>query len=218
MLKIFAVLAEPAEVFADLKSKPRWLGPFVFTTFCLVAMSWYKSCLRSHSPQVSLAPLAVAMIFELSVTGLLWLGISAVLYLATSLVARDHEFTFNEVFAVVAHCGMVYILGEIVNFLLVQNEFFNPDSFPVRNRFPVGLDLLVWGREVHPLLAIVLHTINIFTFWYLSIISKGLSIITGLSLLNARAVAGVVWAVGVSFAGAAYYALGGTNVGINFKL
>ncbi|HTP80235.1 MAG TPA: YIP1 family protein [Bacteroidota bacterium] len=215
MTDVLDILSEPTPVFERLKVTPRWFLPFAAVVVLLVAITWLKSCLHTRGIVLSVLPLIVAGVVQPAAVMFIWLGLSTFLYSIVELLKPENSPKFRQVFAVVAHCGVVFGLGELVNFLLTQNSYFDHTRFPVMNRFPVGLDLFVWGWGVPQIVAILLHSVNVFTVWYFVLLSRGLRVVGGLTRSQSRILAASVWLLGMSFIGAMVAILGGTTIGIN---
>ena len=217
MQDIFDILADPSALFERVKVMPRWIPPFSTVAMVLVGITWIKSCLHTQGLVLSLMPLVAAGIVLPIVITIVWLGLSGFLYAIIELLKPDGRPGFKQIFSVVAHCGIIFGLGELVNFLLTQNLLFDAARFPVINRFPVGLDLFVWGKTVPTLVAILLHSVNIFTVWYLALLAIGLRVVGGISRVESTMLAASVWFVGMAMVGATIAILGGTTIGVNMN-
>jgi hypothetical protein len=124
---------------------------------------------------------------------------------------EEARFTrFRSLYSVNIHCGLIFLLGEIVNFLLIRTSLLGDYTPPLRGRFPVGLDLFLLGVEDPSLyLSMILHSTSIFLVWYFVVLSLGISTVTGLSRKKSAAIVMVVWCVTVGMALGAVYAAGG---------
>jgi hypothetical protein len=121
---------------------------------------------------------------------------------------------FKTFFSVNIHCGVIFLLGEIVNFLLVRTNLLGEYSTPLPNRFPTGLDLFLVGiDEPNRYLAIILHCTSVFVLWYLVVLSKGIRVITSSGKIRAGVIVAGLWIVAVTIGlGMAYAAGGGTTI------
>ena len=72
--------------------------------------------------------------------------------------------------SLVSFCGIIFLIGELVNFILLRIQIFNMRSSVFPNRFPIGLDLFLDGRHPSLPLAIFLHSINPIIIWYCAIV------------------------------------------------
>jgi len=215
MRDILDILISPNRLFARLSIKPEWFLPFVAASFAQFMVSWMKSCgakFPSIEPWSILWPAISAPIMTLS----LWSALSLFLSLASYLLNSKLTAIYKKIFSVVAYCGVIYLLGETANFLLIRNEVIGETPYPIPGRFPTGLDLLMLGRQQDLPLSIVLHSLNPATIWYFVILSLGLSRVAGLSRREAVSVSIATWACGVGLvAGFALFA-GDTSIHLRF--
>jgi hypothetical protein len=140
--------------------------------------------------------------------------LSVFLYFFSILLKAQRRFTYRIVFSLVSHCGIIFLLGECVNFILLRLGLLKSTSLLLPNRFPVGLDLLLIGKSPSLYLVVLLHSINPFTIWYFATLAVGISVLGGISKRSARLVVVSAWAIGIAFALLLISALGGTSIGI----
>ncbi len=117
-------------------------------------------------------------------------------------------------FSLVSFCGIIFLMGEVLNFILLRLQIIKIGSYVLPNRFPIGLDLFLIGRFPSLPLAIFLHSINPIIIWYFAALSLGLYTISGMSKNSARLTALSIWALGVGSIAFIASALGGTTIGI----
>ena len=77
-------------------------------------------------------------------------------------------------FSLVSFCGIIFLIGEVLNFILMRLQIIKIGSYILPNRFPIGLDLFLIGRHPSLPLAIFLHSINPIIIWYFATLSFGL--------------------------------------------
>jgi hypothetical protein len=140
--------------------------------------------------------------------------LSLFLYFFSILLNAQKRFTYAIVFSLVSHCGIIFLVGECVNFILVRLGLLKSTSLMLPNRFPVGLDLLLIGKSPSLSLVALLHSINPFTIWYFATIAVGISMLAGIGKKRAGMVAVSAWAIGVAFALLLISVVGGTSIGI----
>lgn len=207
------ILAVPSEVFERLKLMPRWGAPFALVTVGYFILNWLKRCGADLSiafePRTMLLPAISSPIVVL----LVWLALALVLSLMAFLV-KGNWVSYKGILSVVAHSGVIYLLGEIVNFLLTHSRLLDSSLFVVPNRFPIGLDIVLWGREADLYLAVLLHSINLFTVWYLAVLAIGISTVAGLSRAKSAGLVIAIWALGVGFVLSVVLVAGGTTMRI----
>ncbi len=211
MLFPLLILAEPKKVFSRIESLAAWFAPLAYCAFGFFVITWLGGCWENISDGLrwwSLLGPAIAAPLIIGATGF---GSTAVLYLAnriTSLQASNPS-TYRSLLSLNLHCMIILILGEMINFLLVRTALLHDNNFPLANRFPLGLDLLLLGaKEPNMYLTIFLHGTSIFIIWYLIVLAKGLSYVTGSSLARSVAIASILWLVGVVFVVGVVYSAG----------
>ncbi len=214
MRNVFMVLSAPGEVFVRLRSSPTWGVAFLFVVGGNSLLTWLKSCWRGSSFVIDLSVLAGALISVSLSLFLLWSLLALFLYCSSILLNSWRKFGFRTMFSLVSYCGIIYLVGEIVNFALARIEVIKNSSYILPNRFPIGLDLILIGRHVSLPMAVFLHSINPFTIWYLVPLSIGLCTMTGMDGGKARVTVLSVWAFAVGAIAFLTHAIGGTSVGI----
>lgn len=209
-----AFLAMPREVFERLKSKPQWSTPFSVVVIGLILKNWINSCWRTQSLTFNIY---IFLMTTISITILIllsWSFISTFLYWAIRLIKTDIIVTYKRIFSIVSYCGVIFLLSEIVNSLLIHTRIIDHTLFTLPNRFPIGFDILTLKSNVHPALTILLHSINPFTIWYFTTLSIGLSTVTDLSKTRARIISFFVWLIVVGFVIGVLLITGGTRISV----
>ena len=214
MHTLFRFLVSPHKTLENINSKPRWLVPYVVVVFGLVVITWLTSCWKNQSFYIQMDAVIITSIAITLVLFLSWSFISVLLYLCAIMTETHSIIVYKRIFSVVSFCGVIFLIGEIINFLLIYTKLVNDSLFVLHNRFPVGLDVLAIGRSPHPALAILLYSINPFTVWYFTVLSIGLSTVTGLSKRKARIFSFLVWLFIVGFIIGVLLITGGTRISI----
>ncbi len=208
------VLSAPSEVFRQMETRPTWRLAFLAVVIGNVLLTWLKSCLRGSSFVIDLSVIVGSFISISVILLVLWSMLSLFLYFYSILLNAREEFTYRIVFSLVSHCGIIFLVGECVNFILLRLGLLKSTSLMLPNRFPVGLDLLLIGKSPSISLVVLLHSINPFTIWYFATIAVGISMLGGIGKKKAVLVAVSAWAIGVAFALLLVSVLGGTSIGI----
>jgi hypothetical protein len=117
-------------------------------------------------------------------------------------------------FSLVSFCGIIFLIGEILNFILIRLQLIKMNSYIFPNRFPIGLDLFLIGRHPSLSLAIFLSSINPIIIWYFAVLSLGLYNITGMSRNSAWFTVLSIWAIGMTSLALIATMVGGTTIGI----
>jgi hypothetical protein len=177
-------------------------------------LTWLKSCLRGTSLVADVSVFGGAFI-SLSISlFVVWSMLALLLYLSSTLFNPGGGNSYRSMFSLVSFCGIIFLIGEVLNFILLRFQIMKITSLILPNRFPIGLDLFLIGRHPSLPLAIFLYSINPIIIWYCATLSLGLYNVTGMSKNSARLVAVSIWAIGVGSVVLIASVLGGTTVGI----
>jgi hypothetical protein len=211
-------LLMPRIIFEDLKSKPRWIVPFILVVIGLITINWLGSCWRAQSLTFNIRILAMVSISMTILILLSWLFISTFLYWAIAVIKTDAVTSYKMIFSVITYCGVIFLLGEITNSLLIHARLIDSMQYTLPDRFPLGLDILVLGKTPHPVWAILLYSINPFTIWYMAVLSIGLSTAIGLSKTKAIILSFMVCFIVVGFVVGVLVITGGTKISIRIGM
>ena len=209
-------LVAPLKIFEDLKLKPKWGVPFLFTVLGLMVKTFLGNS-WGNQPIVAQAHALYLYGIILSAGVVLgWSAISTFLYLTIYLIQEDQRPIYRAIFSVVSYCGVIFLLGEICNSILIHANIMDSMRYPLSNQFPVGLDVLTPEHWLTPARAVLLHSINPFSIWYFTMISIGLSMVAGLSKARARLLSIILWLLALSFAESVLLITGETSVRLKF--
>ena len=206
------VLATPADVFERIRAKPAWVSSFFVLSCGQAILSWLDGCWHNLSQGLEWSNLLGPALISPLIVGIVSLSTTVLIYLLSRIVGGEEARStrFRSLYSVNIHCGLIFLLGEIVNFLLIRTSILGDYTPPLRGRFPLGLDLFLLGVDDPSLyLSVVLHSTSIFLVWYLVVLSLGISTVTGLSRKRSAAIVTVMWCVAVGMALGAVYAAGG---------
>jgi Yip1 domain len=210
----FAVFFPSSEDFQRIGLAQAWKTPFFIVVAGTSLLAWLKSCLRSWSAAADIGML-VASVVSMSISlFVIWSLLALMLYLFLVFSNSLKRITYGKIFSLVSFCGMIFLIGELVNFILLRIPLLKIRSSVFPNRFPVGLDLFLAGGHPSLPLAIFMHSINPVIIWYCATLSLGLHTIAGVSKMNARIIVASIWAIGVGSVALITSALGGTTIGI----
>ena len=209
------ILADPAEVFRRVESRRPWLAPLGYCTLGIFAITWLGGCWENLSDGLRWWSLLGPAVFSPLAVGIACLGSTLVLYFGQQ-IAIERNLTgssYGSLFSLNAHGALILILGEAVNFLLVHSRLLQGVRVSLSNRFPLGLDLLLLGaKEPNIYLNIILHSVSVFSIWYLVVIARGIQYLSGVSSLRAALIVGGLWLTMVVFAMSVVHVLGGGTV------
>jgi hypothetical protein len=209
LINIFAV---PSETFENLRAKPIWRSALFINIIGLFVLVWLGGCWRSLSQGFEKINLVGPALISPLMIGMVSLGTTALIYLLNRILGNNETrlINFKTLYSLNIHCGAVFLLGEVVNFLLVRTPILADHPTPLRGRFPVGLDVFLLGvDDPNIYLSIFLHSTSVFLIWYLVMLALGLRVVTGTSKAKAAAIVTTLWCTLVLLALGAVYAAGG---------
>ena len=218
MEALLGILAEPRSSFESISLRPVWRTVGALITAGFFLLIWLGGCWTNLSQGLKWTNLLGPALISPLIVGIVSLGTTTLIYLL-NLILGDQEARstkFKTLYSLNIHCGAIFLLGEVVNFLLLRTPIFGDHPTPLRGRFPVGLDVLLLGVDDPNLyLSVVLHSTSVFLIWYLVVLSLGLRVVTGMSKAKAVAIATMLWCTLVLLSlGAVYAAGGGTTIRI----
>jgi hypothetical protein len=214
MMTPFTFLITPRKVYEKIKLRPHWVVPFVIAVVGLILKTFLSNTWGTQSFFFQVHSLYLYVIITTILVIILWSAISIFLYLSIFLINTDNNVTYKSLFSIVSYCGLIFLLGEISNYLLISTDIIDSMLYTIPKRFPIGLDLLTLGNSPPPALAIFLHSINPFSIWYFTLLSMGLSIVTDLSKPKARLLSFIVWLIAVGLAMSVLLITGETSLRI----
>ena len=214
MNEFLGILASPGETFEKIMDRPRWLLPTLFSVVIFFVIVWLGSCWHNLSQAFTWERLLGPALISPLIVGIVLLGSTTVVYLINRLLRGEKKYSasFKTLLSVNVHCGIIFLLGEVVNFLLVRANVLGDRSFPLPNRFPTGLDVILLGVDDPSLyLTIILHSTSIFVAWYLLVLSQGIRAVTGSGRARSSIIIMTLWCAAVMTALGIAYAAGGTT-------
>lgn len=215
MLHSFLILAEPKNVFNRIAADSPWFAPLAYCTGGFFIITWLGGCwtdIRQGLQWWSLLGPAIASTLFIGMAGL---GSTAAIYVIYRIIGGQQLAApmYRSLFSLNIHCAVILVLGELFNFLLVRAPMVQDWDLPLRNRFPLGLDVLLLGvKEPNIYLTIFLHSTSVFVVWYLLVLAAGLKYTTGLSSARSAAIAATVWLLVVGLVVGIVYSAGGGTV------
>jgi hypothetical protein len=215
MRETVEILATPSDTLERIAKQPESRKTYFNCASVLFLLTWLDGCWQNLADAFKLSNTLGPLLFALMVVGLASLGTTILLYLLI-LILRDcdaHPVGFKTVYSLNLHCGAIFLLGEVANFLLVRTNILGDSSGPLRGRFPLGLDILMLGVDDPNLyLSIILHSTSVFLIWYLIVLSMGIRLVSGTTRLKATFVVIAYWGTLILLALGVAYAAGGDTV------
>lgn len=215
MVAIFDVFAEPKEALKLIQAKPTILSALSMCTGALFLVVWLGGCWGDLKQGLEWTNLLGPALISPLVVGFVSLGTTALLYLLIFTLSdhNTHPGRFKTLYSLNLHCGAIFLLGEVVNLLLVRTDILGDRTTPLRGRFPLGLDTFLLGvDDPNIYLSIILHSTSVFLIWYLVVLSMGVQLISGTAKPRAAFIVIAFWSTLVLLALGAAYVAGGDTV------
>lgn len=209
------IIISPSVAFSALKGQPRWVFAATVISLCSVVLA---VLLIPYSLQIVARMLSDQMdrqsiqrLFDgmrsFSIIGALatpvmlmvkWLIVSAVFFSLAILFDAAHV-RFRPMFSAIVHAEMIQLLMGLVNLAILAAR--GADS--IRNlsdlcMVPGLLTLMQTGNLTQSSITLFAN-FNLFTVWYLMVLSIGLSTLTGFQRWKAGILVVVVWMFTVGF-------------------
>ncbi len=216
MNALINIFAAPSETLEHIPVNVVWRSALLLNTVGFFILVWLGGCWRNFSQAFEWTNLFGPALISPLIVGLVSLGSTMLIYLLNLILgdSASRSTSFKTLYSVNIHCGAIFLLGELANFLLIRANILGDYSTPLRGRFPVGLDVLLLGvDEPNIYLSIILHSTSVFLIWYIVVLSLGIRVVTGTSKAKAAVIAVTLWCMLVLLAlGMVYSAGGGTTV------
>jgi hypothetical protein len=212
------IFATPSGVLKKVADEPKWRTPLTICVAVFFLLTWLNGCWQNFSESFAWFNLVGPALISPLIVGIVSLGTTTLIYLLNLILGdpKARLTRFKSLYSLNIHCGTIFLLGEVVNFLLLRTPILGDHSTPLRGRFPVGLDVLLLGVDDPDLyLSIILHSTSVFLLWYIVVLSLGIHVVAGTSKTKAAVIGTVLWCTLVLLAlGTVYAAGGGTTIRI----
>jgi hypothetical protein len=215
MQETIDILASPLDTVERIAKQPESWKTYSICASVFFLITWMDGCWQNLADALKWSNILGPILFAPIVVCLVSLGTTILIYFLIHTL-RDHDArpgSFKTVYALNLHCGAIFLLGEVVNFLLVRTNILGDNTTPLRGRFPLGLDMLLLGVDDPNLyLSIILHSTSVFLIWYLVVLSMGIRLVSGITKHRATIIVIVYWGTLVLMALGAAHAAGGDTV------
>lgn len=217
----FNVFFTPLTIFNDLNKQPRWFTVFFIITGITIFIGYLSLPFKQEVMFSALsAQLGEARAQEtlsnasrFAFLGLLiapipllikWVIVAALLYYSVILIGSQH-IGFKKIFSVVVHSELIFLFMGIVNVIILEINGIDSATSLTDLQTIVGLEYILTNKSQNIPLFTFLSNFNVFTIWYLVVLSLGLSIVSQLSKWKSAIIVSVVWFLGIGFqVGVAY--------------
>jgi hypothetical protein len=208
---LFNILAEPGEVFSELRERPAWAVAVASLISFWLLLGWLRlpaieAAVRniftsSYNEQSAEAAMMTTIrflrvqLFVLDPLAVLarWFLIAAIICIVSVPLKKENAFTLTDACSLSAYAEASFVWMAIANLALVYYRGFGQlqsaaDLNPLR-----GADLFFPEGAVSPLVRGMLSELNLFSVWYIALLAIGISAIGGMPKRYGGAIAGAVW-------------------------
>jgi len=205
--RITGTVFSSTKTFTKINSKPTWLiayltiGTGAILIGSLISPFIIQAQIMSMPSDISLQQIENGLKFMkryqtigIALSPLLlilkFLIVSAVLWLIVQLFT---EVDFKRIFSVVVHCGVITFLGSILSFIILKLRGLQSIKSAADIQVSLGLDLFLRNPDLDLPLKAFLSNINVFSIWWIVLISLSLSITGKISRIKATVMAIFFW-------------------------
>ena len=211
VINIFNVLAGPSEVFENVIANPRCRAPVLFTLASSLIVGFFMipvaeqplRAIFTHNfggdgaaAAVSSTVrfyLAAGMLVQTVMVFIRWAVFSFALYIIVRSLDPLSDIHGKQVFALVAYSEIIFIMMSVLTVLILYLQGLEKIESSSDMVVFKSVDVLFDVRKSNDYLASLLANINIFSLWYVVLISIGVKVLAGLKILEAGAVTGISW-------------------------
>lgn len=210
--RLTGIIFSSSKTFEELNNRPTWLVAFFTIGFGVILITFLISPFMMHAQAASLPSDMSLQQFEsglkfvqrYQIIGIVlsplfliikFIFTSAILWLIIQLFS---EVDFKRMFSVVVHCGVILFLGSIITFIILKLRGLQSIKSAADVQVSLGLDLFLRNPDLNLPLKAFLSNINVFSVWWIILISLGISIIAKISRTKATLITTFFWLFGTA--------------------
>ena len=212
--RLQGIFFQPKETFQEIAKKPTWLivgilcvligvGGFmlIMNRIGFETMIMQQAQARGQEMTEEQLQMATSPAIKAFTYGMMVIGTPIVMLLTAGLLLAlfwlvGSDASFGRAFSVVAHSLFAFTLVSTVISVLIVMLAADPAELDIQNLVASNLGALV-SRTESPVLFAVLSSVDALTFYYLFLLSLGMSIVGRKSLGTSAALVVVLWVVWV---------------------
>lgn len=205
--QVLHILLQPRRAAKEIKVKPQWLIPFILLAGAsmIVLLLQHEAVVQrtlAHLPSSATAEDKVIVKQTLDenlvlrccflpvrlITG--WATFALMLFYACKAWSTSEVVRFQQVFSLEVAAESTMVLARIASLIYsggAESSFL---------RVPLGLDM-IFSPSQNIVVQMALNSVNVFSLWYLVILTMGISGIYGITKTKSAISAAAVWIVGL---------------------
>ncbi len=214
-MNVLNMIAVPGDVVEELKSAPRWRAPVMLSMMVALIVGWFmvpameqpfkaiyeRSFGEAGAGKVLSSTMKLYFVGMAGLQALLiplrWLAISTLLSLFARTFGRGVAVDFRRLFSAVAYAEIAFVGMSILTVLILYAKGIDTIEKPVDLVVFRGLDYFLHDQTPSDVVPGFLSSINIFSVWYVYLLSTGMRIMgdePGRRALGISAAAWCAWA------------------------
>jgi hypothetical protein len=212
---IIDTFANPTDAFRNIAESPKWFFVFILIGgisigIALLLHPYVRHVTFLMLPQDTTDPEMYSIlefIDRISMIGyiinplimlLRWVIIGAMIYWL-AIIMNAGAFKYNQLYSSIVYAELILVVMSIVNVIILYYRGLESVAHPYDLQAIVGLEVLLWGWENYEFLYIVLKSINVFTIWYIAVLTIAVSVIGKINKYKSAVIVCIVWFVVVVF-------------------
>ena len=210
-LNVFNILAAPSEVFADIKEKPHWRIAFIIVLASSMLIGWfmipameqplrsiYSKSFGENGAEAAMSSMmrmyfVLGVIVQPALAFIRWTVFSIALSCLTRVFNSEAPLQFKQVFSATVYCEIIFILMSTLNVLIIYAKGL--EQIETANDLTIfkGLEFFLKNKNENAVLVTLLGSINIFSIWYLIVVSISIRLFTGLKGSESFMLSVIAW-------------------------
>jgi hypothetical protein len=210
---IVNIIATPTEVLQKIKTNPKWIPSFCFITIVSIICGYFilpfsqRIMIETLSSKLDTEQIqkAISISERFKYIGFLfvpfvllfkWSFITLLLYFG-GILLNAQEINFKTVFSIVVYSEYIVSFMGIINLLLLYIKGVDSINNVTDLQVIVGLDYFLTDKLHNIPFYTFLNSFNVFSMWYITTLTIGISIVTSFSKLKSAILVLSIWLFGV---------------------
>jgi hypothetical protein len=193
--RIGGVLCAPRAAFAAIREEPHWGWVFLLAVVASALLLQLSTPFVKHAYGYASGGSISATLLIPPTLLIKWLFYSVPLFLLARPMRVGH-FTFQQVYAAVAHAESVPVLANAANLLLLYTRGVDAIAAPEELTALPGLGRIFQEYLDNPALISILDQFTVFQLWYVALLTIGLAVTARCGRWTALGLAGGIWLLG----------------------
>lgn len=195
------IVYQPTTFFHKLKERPQWLFAFLAINLLQIIFTIFPALFKSEGLSIAspLFWLRYSPAVFIPISNLVaWIFSASIVYFLIVIFGKNlTQFRFKNIFAVIVYSNVVILFASIASLIVGLAQWLLGVAPTFSEARLVGLDTLLKGLSLPAMAVQFAEKINIFTVWYLGLLTIGVSLTTGITRLMSGFFVVSVWLFGM---------------------